>query len=87
LSVSGKVIHYSVDGNPSKVTIVTNKGRQDYNGTNSVDYSIEKGVNFVRFETFYDNDEKKDFIFSNPVWVEDNEDNVSMTQKNILIIL
>lgn len=80
------IIKFSVDGTPSSLSVITNIGRESVSG-NSLSYNIEKGVSYVRFEVFYDNDEKKDFIFTNPIWVEDNGyDDGDNVKKRLLII-
>lgn len=81
------IISFSVDGSPSSMYLITNIGRTEIIG-NTVKYAIEKGVTYVRFEVYYDNDEYKDFIITNPIWVEDHEDNndKQKTKKNLLLI-
>ena len=89
LSEKNGTINFSVDGSPSGMAVITNLGRTSVAG-NSLSYSIEKGVSYVRFEVFYDNDEKKDFIFTNPIWVEDNdiaENKSKKIKRNLLLIL
>ena len=74
LSVSGNIVTFSVDGTPSKMKVITTKGTYQYTNTNSVKAVIRKGDTFVRFEAYYYGDSyDMDFIFTNPLWIEDNE--------------
>lgn len=51
--------------NMGKVVIATN--------SSSATYTIPQGATYLRFEVFFNNDEIHDFIYTNPIWIEDNE--------------
>lgn len=86
LSTNGDVITFRVDGSPSKITAITNKGEVQGSGS-AITYKVPKGVSYVRFEVFYNNDTKKDFIFTNPIYVEDNIDvPVRSNDKHLLLL-
>jgi hypothetical protein len=83
LSVDGNKVTFSVDGNATEIAAYTNKGKMVGEG-NSMQVTIPKGVNFIRFEALYDEDEKKDFICTQPLFIEDNQDNDSAKRMLIL---
>ena len=86
LEVNGKVVRFSVDGNPSKLKVITSNRVVEYENRNSVSEMIEGGESYIRFEAYYYNDKSDmDFIFTNPIWIEDNEDDKK--SKTLLLLL
>lgn len=83
LLVDGNKVTFSVDGNATEIASYTNKGKMVGEG-NSMQVTIPKGVNFIRFEALYDEDDKKDFIYTQPLFIEDNQDNDSAKRMLIL---
>lgn len=84
LSVSGGAVTFSVDNTATSVSAITNKRRIQGVG-NSVSVSIKPGESYLRFEARFNNDEKPDFIFTNPLWIEDNPD--TNTAERLLLLL
>lgn len=84
ISESNGIIHFSVSGSPSKLKVITSLGSEEYNNTNSVSLNIKPKVTYVRFEAYYYNDSNDmDFIFTNPIWIEDNDN----TAAKILLLM
>lgn len=76
LSVNGNTVSFSVDGTPSKLKIITSARVLEYTNRNNASIVIESGESYVRFEAYYyGNSNDMDFIFTNPIWIEDNESN------------
>lgn len=82
LNVNGNVVYFEVDGNPSEICAITNQGIIKGSG-NSLSVSIKEGDIFLRFEAYYYNDDPIDFIFTQPIFVEDNED----SSEQLLLLL
>lgn len=82
LSVNGKSITFSCDGSPSSIQAITNKGIVNGSG-NSITLDIKQGMIYARFVAKYNNDEQKDFIYTQPLWIEDNNTSI---QKRMLIL-
>ena len=58
-----------VDGSPSLIKIISSLG-SSFVYSNSCCAKIEKGMSYVRFEVYYENDfSDMDFIFTNPVFI------------------
>lgn len=88
ISISGSKITFSVDSNASKIVISSSKSKQSYTNVSSVDYMITYGDIYVRFEAyFYQDENDMDFIFSNPIWIENNGGNDNKMKKDLLLLL
>ena len=70
--VSDTSARLQVTGAPSKLIVVTNCGKTEYEGTNTVDYSYSLKDTYVRFEVWYydKNGYLKDYLFTNPIFIE-----------------
>lgn len=76
-------IKLSVTGSPAKFKFVTNLRKEEVE--NGSDVYIQEGETYLRFEAYYDDGE---FIFTNPIWIEDNEIKVKDdTSKRLLLLL
>ena len=85
LSVLNDSVRISFDNPATRLYAITNKGRYSASGS-SLTYKIPKGATYVRFEAYFDGDaDAIDFIFTNPIFIEDNEGD-DMTAKNLLIL-
>lgn len=82
LSVSGRVVHFSVTDTPTKIKAITSQRSFELLTTNAASVAINPGETYVRFEVYYAD---HDFIFTNPVWIEDNSDKI-MIEKNLLLL-
>ena len=71
LSITGRKVTFSVDGNPTILKAITSKGEKIVSA-NNIEISIGIGVTYVRFEAYYDNDVIRDFIFTQPIYIEEN---------------
>ena len=71
--VDSDTFQIEVSGEPSEIVIVTNRGKTVLQEKNSITYQVEDDkITFVRFEFWYKDSrgEIKDFLFTNPVFVE-----------------
>lgn len=73
LSTFANTVFFSVDGSPSKIQAITS-GRTIEGTGNTMSVDILPEETYIRFEVFYYDNEKTDmdFIFTNPVFIEDN---------------
>ena len=86
LSVNGRDVNISFSQTPSRLYAITNKGRVQGSGA-SYNFRIPYGAIYLRFEAYFDSDPNAlDFIFTNPMFFEDNEDNI-VTKSYILGII
>lgn len=84
LSINGRLVNFAVDNTATSVSAITNKRRIQVVG-NSVSVSIKPGETYLRFEARFDNDAEPDFIYTNPLWIEDNLD--TDTAERLLLML
>ena len=68
-------------GDLEKLFVITNLGKKEYSSP-EVNFKIEKGVSYVRFEAYFAD---KDFIFTNPVWIEENAVSGDLKKRIVLI--
>lgn len=84
LSFSNGQVHFRVSGGPSKLVIVTNKGKTTLANQSEVNVKIASGLTYIRFEAYYYADPTDmDFIFTNPIWFEDNNGGAA---RNLLLL-
>lgn len=60
---------------PTYIAAITNKGVTVGSG-NSISVDIKSGISFVHFHAKYDNDDYKDFILTQPIFIDDNLENM-----------
>jgi len=84
LSVSANRVAFSVDNAATSVVAVSNLGRTEVSG-NSISVLVKPGMKYIRFEARFNNDEKPDFIYTNPLFIEDNEE--KSEAERILLLL
>lgn len=86
LSIIGDSVKVSFDHSATRLYAITNKGKYQSSGS-SIVYKIPKGATYIRFEAYFDGDQNAlDFIFTNPIFIEDNESD-DIAQKLILDII
>lgn len=83
LNIMGRKVTFSVDGNPTLLKAITSKGEKIVSA-NNIEISIGIGVTYVRFEAYYDNDVIRDFIFTQPIYIEGNN-NDDVAQRLLLL--
>jgi len=64
-------VRLEVTGTPTKMIVVTNRGKTEYENVNVVDYSYGAKDTYVRFEVWYrDSDGTlQDYLFTNPIFI------------------
>ena len=71
LTTDNRLVTFKLSDFADRVYVITANGRQEYLNVDSVNYVANANDMFVRFEAFWDNgDDRGEFIFTNPVWVE-----------------
>lgn len=87
LKVDGKKVKLILDSTASKIVVVSKTSRKEVKLTDTIEYEIRKGDNYVRFEAyFYQSADDMDFIFTNPIWIEDNSVGDDRMKKNLLLL-
>lgn len=72
LSNDDSSIFFQVTGQPSEIKVITNRNDKTYKNTDTIEYTIESKVSYVRFEVWYYDEEGKlkDYLFTNPIFIE-----------------
>lgn len=84
ITIDDNSISFAVDGSPTEIFAISDSKK--INGTgNSMRFYFQQGSKYVRFVAKYDNDEKKDFIATNPIWFEEETTNLQ-TQMLLLCL-
>ena len=71
-NVTNTSVRIEVTGNPSRIIVVTNRGKKEYDNTSVVDYTYGLKDSYVRFEIWYRDEEYslQDYLFTNPIFIE-----------------
>lgn len=85
LTVIGDSVRISFNKTATRLYAITNKGKYSTSGS-SLTYKIPKGATYLRFEAYFDQDpDALDFIFTNPIFIEDNEDDGQRKAQNLVL--
>lgn len=85
LSAFGDSVKIAFDKMATRLIAITNKGKYSTSGS-SLTYKIPKGATYLRFEAYFDQDpDALDFIFTNPIFIEDNEDDGQRKAQNLVL--
>lgn len=57
-----------------KAKVITNRGTIEFGNLSELSYLIQPGDTYVRFEFYFAD---KDFLFMNPIWIEDNDPSIA----------
>ena len=84
ITIDDNSILFAVDGSPTEIFAISDSKKIKGTG-NSMRFYFQQGSKYVRFVAEYDNDEKKDFIATNPIWFEEETTNLQ-TQMLLLCL-
>jgi nitroimidazol reductase NimA-like FMN-containing flavoprotein (pyridoxamine 5'-phosphate oxidase superfamily) len=68
LLTNGHLVTFEVSDIADKVCVITANGRTEYENTNTINYNANYDDVFIRFEAYWN--DSGEFIYTNPVWVE-----------------
>lgn len=81
IEINNDKVTVSFDSTASTIKAITNVDVKEVTNSSSISYTIPRGAIYLRFEAEFND---WDFIYTNPMWIEDNEgDSVS---RNLLIL-
>lgn len=82
LTIKGNIVSLSVDGSPSSIKAVTSLRSVDGSG-NTIKVTIQPNETYIRFEVAYSD---YDFIYTNPIWIDDNSGFAEERRKKNLVL-
>ena len=74
LTCNGNLVTFKVSDFADRMYVITANGRSNaYTNTDTITYLAQRSDKFIRFEAFWEDETNNyyEFVFSNPVWVEE----------------
>lgn len=81
IDVNGEKVTISFDSVASSIKAITNVEVKEIANSSSMSFTIPRGAIYLRFEAEFND---WDFIYTNPMWIEDNANN--SISRNLLIL-